>query len=96
MWFTRDGIYYQYTRRIEKAEATNSDGSVAPAGTPDKLDHERDSIETAMIKAEFIESNPNVEVIGLDELDYKCNYFIGNDTNKWHTDVPKYSGFILR
>ncbi len=96
MWFTRDGIYYQYTRRIEKAEATNSDGSVAPAGTPDKLDHERDSIETAMIKAEFIESNPNVEVIGLDELDYKCNYFIGNDPNKWHTDVPNYSGFILR
>jgi len=32
-------------------------------------------------------SNPQAKVEGLEELAGKVNYFIGNDPDKWHTDV---------
>ena len=30
-------------------------------------------------------------MVGVDMIDYKCNYFIGNDESKWRTDVPNYT-----
>jgi len=28
-------------------------------------------------------------------MKYKCNYFLGNDPAKWHTDVPNYESITL-
>src|ERR1700678_4178935 len=36
-------------------------------------------------------SNPGAEITGLDRTATQINYFMGNDPNKWHTDVPAYS-----
>jgi len=36
-------------------------------------------------------SNPRAEVTGLDRTVTKINYFLGNDPEKWHTEVPAYS-----
>lgn len=36
-------------------------------------------------------ANENPEVIGLEELPGKVNYFIGNDPSKWHTDISVYA-----
>ena len=36
-------------------------------------------------------SNPSAEVTGLDRTATKINYFLGNDPEKWHTEVPAYS-----
>jgi hypothetical protein len=33
-------------------------------------------------------ANPDVQVIPQDELPGKVNYFIGNDSTKWHTNIP--------
>jgi hypothetical protein len=41
-------------------------------------------------------SNPNVEVVGENELPSKSNYFIGNDPNQWRTNVPNYSEVCYR
>jgi Bacterial Ig domain/Carboxypeptidase regulatory-like domain/IPT/TIG domain/Beta-propeller repeat len=35
-------------------------------------------------------ANPNPKVIGLDELPGKTNYFLGNDSSKWRTEIPNY------
>jgi hypothetical protein len=40
------------------------------------------------MKLEGASSQP--EVSGLNELDGKVNYFIGNDPDKWHTNVPTF------
>ncbi|MCK4372609.1 MAG: SBBP repeat-containing protein, partial [candidate division Zixibacteria bacterium] len=56
--------------------------------------HEPDSIESIAIKANFVGSNPNPRMVGLEEMEYKCNYFIGNDPNEWHTDVPNYNAIV--
>ncbi len=97
MWFAKDGIYYQFTRRIASAEPSALRGdAVSPEMYADKFGHERDSIETTMIKAAFVGASSEVEVVGLDELAYKCNYFIGNEPSNWHTDVPNFSGVTYR
>lgn len=37
--------------------------------------------------------NANVpEAAGIDKLSSTCNYFIGNDPEKWHGNLPMYSG----
>jgi len=36
-------------------------------------------------------ANPSPMVIGLDELPSRSNYFIGNDSTKWRTNVPNYA-----
>ncbi len=47
-----------------------------------------------MIKANFMGANPNPQMVGVDMIDYKCNYFIGNDESKWRTDVPNYTAVL--
>jgi uncharacterized repeat protein (TIGR01451 family) len=35
-------------------------------------------------------ANPHAEITAEDQLPGRANYLIGNDRNKWHTDVPLY------
>ncbi len=96
MWFASDGAYYQFIRTIE-----SEDGD--PISIVDKrfgmvpddiLDRRPKAVETMMIKATFVGANPNPQMTGVDMMEYKCNYFIGNDPNEWHTDVPNYSAVL--
>jgi hypothetical protein len=56
---------------------------------------ETDSIKTLIIKATFVGANPNPVMRGDDLMEYKCNYFLGNDPSKWHTDVPNYKAVVF-
>jgi Beta-propeller repeat len=118
MWFTKNGIWYQFFRSVEKtdASATAIDPTILggpPTGRVPVNDFpnmwgrpqlavgssagdQPDSIESTMIKAEFVDANESVEVVGLEELEYKCNYFIGNEPDKWRTDVPNYGAVTMR
>ncbi len=97
MWFTPSGAYYQFIRYVP-----NSDGSVlAPGATPDRLhclgrEPEQDNIETMMIKAAFVGANPNPIASGSKLMEYKCNYFLGNNPAGWRTDVPNYEAILLK
>jgi hypothetical protein len=51
---------------------------------------EQRSQETAIARMKLVGANPKVNVTGLDELLGKSNYFIGNNPNKWRTDIPNY------
>ncbi len=93
MWFTKNGIYYQYFRKIESSDPASKSGNV---DFPDELQREPDSVETMMIKAEFVGANPEVEVSELNRLEYNCNYFLGNDPSGWRTDVANYSGIKMK
>jgi len=93
MWFTRDGAYYQFTRRISTDEQS-SDNRIH--SHLDRLDQEPGGYESIMIKASFVGANPNAQVIGEELLEGKCNYFIGNDPEKWHRNVPNYRAVIYK
>lgn len=36
-------------------------------------------------------ANRSPRILALDKLPNKSNYFIGNDSRKWRTDIPNYS-----
>ena len=93
MWFTKDGITYQFFKRIAKDSTSKRADMIL---SPDKFAHERDSVETMTITAKFIGANPNPEVVGEGLMEYKCNYFLGNNPAKWQTDVPNYGTIILK
>ena len=57
---------------------------------------DRDSVEQLVLTAKFVGANPNPEVVGEREMEYKCNYFLGNDPAQWHTDVPNYEAITLK
>ena len=57
---------------------------------------ERDTVEQFVFTAKFVGANPNPEVIAEGQMEYKCNYFLGNDPSKWHTDVPNYEAITLK
>ncbi|RKX27401.1 MAG: hypothetical protein DRP45_01190, partial [Candidatus Zixiibacteriota bacterium] len=70
-------------------------GRQTSPSAPDIMAHEPDSVEQLVIKANFVGANPNPTVHGQDMMEYKCNYFIGNDPNEWHTDVSNYESIVL-
>jgi hypothetical protein len=92
LWFTQDRVYYQFSKTFRK----NQPAQDKPfPGQPDRFDNQPDSVQYLIIKASFLGANPNLEVIGEGQMDYKCNYFLGNDPTKWRTDVPNYSAIVL-
>ena len=42
------------------------------------------------LRMRFQGGNPNPKVSGLEELPGKTNYFLGNDSSKWRTEIPNY------
>jgi hypothetical protein len=93
MWFTKEGVYYQFSRRIPKGARPLND----PMNRlPDRIADEPDSIEQLFIKSTFVGANRNPIVHGEEAMEYKCNYFIGNDQTKWRTDVPNYKVIVFK
>ncbi|MBK7143312.1 MAG: SBBP repeat-containing protein [bacterium] len=50
-----------------------------------------DQFLTRLVYEELVGANRNAEVVGENESNYYCNYFLGNDSTKWTTDVPTFS-----
>jgi hypothetical protein len=102
MWFTTEGVTYQFTRSVGRGTLH------VPAGTRSVPlqegmdsrfrgnDMEKDSIEQLVLTAKFVGANPNPDIIAESQMEYKCNYFLGNDPAKWHTDVPNYEAITLK
>jgi len=55
----------------------------------DRAEH-RAPTQVLSVKTEFIGASKNGSVRGEEVLSHHCNYFIGNDPDQWHTDVPNY------
>jgi hypothetical protein len=46
---------------------------------------------TTVLRMQLVGANPATRMVGLDALPGKSNYFIGNDPQKWQTNVPHYA-----
>jgi len=58
--------------------------------------YEKDSVDQLVLTAKFLGANPNPEVVAEGQMEYRCNYFIGNEPSKWRTDVPNYEAITLK
>jgi len=93
LWFTRDGVYYQYVRIPDTPRSTRSQGAIGdlpPPGLRDEFRTDSGRIEVTWIKAEFVGASGDVRVVGLEETNHRCSYFIGSDPSRWRTDVSNY------
>jgi hypothetical protein len=57
------------------------------SGSPEQ----RDERTPTVLRTIFAGANPAPRITGLEELPGKANYFIGNDSAKWRTNVPTYA-----
>ncbi|HEV8130970.1 MAG TPA: SBBP repeat-containing protein, partial [Acidobacteriota bacterium] len=65
------------------------------AASPRRLATSSASIRS-VLRMKLIGANPFSDVVGLEQLPSRSNYFIGNDVEKWHTDVPNYARVLYR
>ncbi len=97
IWFTKNGVFYEFTRHLT---ASNTNDILHKQQTslsvPLSLRHEPNCIETMVIGASFVGANARPHVVGESQMAYRCNYFLGNDPQKWHTNVPNYRAVVFK
>jgi len=53
-------------------------------------------VEILSIVAKLVDANHDATIIGENVLSHHNNYFIGNNPNKWYTDVPNYEAVLYK
>ncbi|MEW5794844.1 MAG: SBBP repeat-containing protein [Candidatus Zixiibacteriota bacterium] len=94
VWFTRSGVYHQVKRRVSSGTGTPS-GPWSEPGT-NGIQRGPNEAQTFLIKASLLGANPASTVFGTKELEYKCNFFLGNDQGNWRKGVSNYDAIVLR
>ena len=95
-WFCKDQVVYQFMRDTDQLIESSISEDPNMQAMPDKFSYPRYKKESMVLEAHFIGANLNAEVIGENRLSYNCNYFYGNDPNKWRANVPNYSTITYR
>ncbi|MBI5756025.1 MAG: hypothetical protein HZA12_03790 [Nitrospirae bacterium] len=110
-YFTKEGVYITLVRgeksddRSKKLEDTSSvimkdeapKQSLNPSSSiPPFEKGGPGGISSELIKLTFLNANPNPEIIAADPQDGKVNYFIGNDPEKWRTNIPTYRAVVYK
>ncbi len=47
--------------------------------------------ESAILRMKWVDANRHSQIVGLEPLPGKSNYFVGNDPKHWHTEVPRFA-----
>jgi hypothetical protein len=87
IWFTDHGAYYQLTRR--------TDSESYDPRSPEDARRRPDRLESLMFRATLIGAETPSQRLGLGLLEQKSNYFLGNDSSRWRTDVSNFRAFAL-
>jgi hypothetical protein len=92
LWLTREGLVFDSVRKVKVEAATTHS---APSGHPsqegsNQLPHLPSSpkIDRDVSRLIFLNANKNPGIVPVEEAKLRVNYFIGNDSSKWHSDVP--------
>ena len=49
-----------------------------------------------MLRMKLVGANAQATIEGMDEMESKVNYFIGNDPSKWHTEISTFKRVRFR
>lgn len=49
------------------------------------------SRQNSVIRMGLVGAQPSPEIVGVDPLPGRSNYFIGNDPSKWHRNIPQFA-----
>jgi len=99
IYFTKYGIVYDLIKKEGKSKAQGAGGLESETASPGAESTTQETPETVSRLSFTLKpqgANPDVQVVPLDELPGKVNYFIGNDSTKWHTSIPIYKEVIYQ
>jgi hypothetical protein len=86
LWFTDDGVWFEIREEI----LNNSQESINPFDPLDKMEcFESIQFKRVILKQSFMNAN-QVKPIGRNQLGWYSNFFYGNDSSKWCTEVSNY------
>ncbi|MGE0130294.1 MAG: SBBP repeat-containing protein [Blastocatellales bacterium] len=90
--FLTDGEAALVLQNVKSDEAKNSGASNFSEGNPQpaSLPWSGDS-QPSVLRIKPVGARAAKQVSGLNLLPTKSNYLIGNDSSKWHTDIPNYA-----
>ena len=75
----------QSSQRAQRMTSNFLSASSAPSPVNDP------NPQSTVVRMKLVGANPSPRVSGLEELPGKSNYFLGNDPDKWRTNVPHYA-----
>lgn len=82
IWLTKDGIWVTIFATRETEEYSFPD--LGTFAAPPK--------QATAIRLSFVGTNPHLRIEPFGRLETSVNYFIGNNPEKWRTDVPVWAG----
>jgi YD repeat-containing protein len=88
IYFTKSGIVYDLIKKDV--------GAPVPAPNDPVSSTQDQTFSRLSFTLKPQGANADVQVIPQDELPGKINYFIGNDSTKWHTNIPIYKSIIYQ
>ena len=87
VWFTDDGMWIELRENVESSShelGFRCQGDLFSMERSEQLEYKR-----VILKQEFVGAN-EVRPVGRERLSWNSNFFYGNDSSKWCTEVPNY------
>ena len=94
-WIAEDGIYHQFTRRLESSDGPSASGLIDRDRDVSEVEGNGKGCETLVVRTTFVGADHDPIAHGVDRMDFTCNYFIGDDPAEWRTDVPNYRAVLI-
>lgn len=88
LWFVKSGVYHQLVRSA--GNDSNASDIKSEANKTTGPETHCIKYESVMLKKTLLGANQTPNVCGELEIEYKCNFFKGNDPSKWRADVPNF------
>jgi hypothetical protein len=86
-WLAEDAIWVTVVKRGEVGTLERSNVSTFQRSNVETPERQR-----VNLRISFPGANPNVRIEPFDPVDTTISYFLGNDPDGWHADVPVYGG----
>lgn len=88
MFFTSEGttIHFEKKNSTQLMKKTSINSSHIPI-----FSEEEEEREVYSVTRKYINAHKNPKITGEERLPWNSNYFYGDDSSGWHTDVPNYA-----
>jgi hypothetical protein len=93
-WITNSGVvydYYKINKKIDETQAFNMNFR-----DKQEFENKEFSIEGNVVNMRMVNAEIKIVQTGNGRLDGYYNYFLGNDQNKWASNVPLYTNVELQ
>jgi photosystem II stability/assembly factor-like uncharacterized protein len=91
LFLTATGAMFSFLRTGRLRAGPSNKKNAPPLREPIYSQSQPDHNEAAFMRISLLGADKEAKVNGVDELPGKSNYFIGDDPQKWRTNVPTYS-----